>query len=1087
MTSGSELEPAKDAAAAPYSLHCGDLLGEAIILALDTQGRIRCINRKGCQLLGQPETELIGRNWVRHCLPPDADPEAARQILRAALCNRIDGHAYSLVPIMTGTGETRIVAWHNSPQIDATGCVVGMLSTGIDITERTPSQVQTIERTLRSWPLLHADPALIWAADATMNGDFFSPAWLEFTGRSLEQERGQGWMEAIHPEDRQHCLSACHHACERRAPLIVECRLRRHDGEYRWLQSHTIPSFDSEGRLMGYVGSCLDITAARMARKPSASETTYQQTLLDNLPFAVWLKDTEGRLLVVNRALADAVGAASPAELIGKTDFDLYPREVAERNRAEEQALLRGRAMTAREESSTEAGELQWRETCKAPVVDAQDAPLGTLGFSLDIGERKRNEQALARHRERLQLLLDYTPIGIWMLSPSGALEFVNRTLCDAMGISEEDWLAAHHYSDLIPAPFDAEQRASDAQAMAESGAVVTQQRLPFADGQLHDLRVIKCVKRDTSGEPVALVGLCMDITEELRKEAALRASEAKFHTMVDCTYDWEYWTLPDGRFCYMSPSAERFTGYSVADFYANPGLLDAIVSPEDHAVWQAHLPTHAETCGHKDISEVELRILKKDGSTLWVNHRCRPVFSDDGDYQGRRVTVSDIQARKEDEAQIRSLAYFDALTGLPNRRLLLDRLGQALVASSRNQRYGALLMLDLDHFKALNDTRGHDAGDRLLVEVAQRITRALRELDTVSRLGGDEYVILLEELAHEEEKAATEAELVAEKIRNALNEPYDVVPGEPLHHCTPSIGVALFRGQEESIETLLKQSDVALYQAKDAGRNTVRFFSPEMQSAIESRLALEQALRRALQEGELRLYFQPQINQYGHYIGAEALLRWHSRAMDTLIPPMQFIPLAEETGLIVGLGQWVVREACRQLKAWEARTETRKLQLAINVSASQLRQPDFVHEVKGCLLNSGANPKRLKLELTESAFLVNTDQVDEQMQQLRKLGVSFSLDDFGTGFSSLSYLKRLPFDQLKIDQAFVRDVTTDPNDAAIVAAILAMSRSLGLEIIAEGVETEAQRDFLLKNGCHGFQGYLFGRPAPIEDLARVW
>lgn len=934
-------------------------------MALDAQGRIRLINRKGCELLGRPESELVGRDWIHCCQPPSTSPEAIRQALRAALRNRIDGHAYSLSPVITSSGDTRIIAWHNRPQLDATGRAVGMLSTGVEIEARGEKALPQAEHALRLGALLHAGPVLLWAADAAKHCYFFSPAWLSFTGHSLEQARGLGWVEAIHPQDRQHCLSSFHDAFEQRSPLSLECRLRRHDGAYRWIQNMGRPSFDAEERLIGYVGCCVDITPARQARE--------------------------------------------------------------------------------------------------------------------------RHLQEEDRRRERLQLILDHAPIGIWMLSPSGTLELVNRTLCDAMGIAEADWLAADHYTDLIPAPFDAEQRASDARAMAASGARVTQERLPFADGRLHDLRVIKLAKRDATGRPVALFGLCMDITEELRDEAARHASKPELHRIADWTYDWEYWTTPDGRFCYMSRSAERFTGYSAAEFHADPGLLDAIVYPEDRRAWQAHLPLHAQTCRQDAVSELELRIVKKDGSVLWVSHRCHPVFGDAGDYQGRRVTVTDIQDRKEAEEHIRNLAYFDALTGLPNRRLLLDRLGQALAASSRSRRYGALLMLDLDHFKALNDTKGHDAGDRLLVEVAQRITHVLRELDTVSRLGGDEYVIMLEELSADVEKAAGEAELVAEKIRGALNAPYQVVAGEPPHHCTPSIGVALFRGHQESIETLLKQADVALYQAKDAGRNRVRFFSPAMQIAIEARLALEHALRRALREEELRLYFQPQIDQHGRYIGAEALVRWHSREQGTLIPPMQFIPLAEETGLILGLGQWVVREACQQLKAWEADPQTRELQLAVNVSARQLQQPDFVAQIRDSLAESGANPARLKLELTESAFLANTQQIDERMKQLRALGVSFSLDDFGTGFSSLSYLKRLPFDQLKIDQAFVRDVTTDPNDAAIVAAILAMSRSLGLEIIAEGVETEAQRDFLLENGCHGFQGYLFGRPAPIEDLAQVW
>ncbi|EXJ16337.1 diguanylate cyclase [Imhoffiella purpurea] len=559
------------------------------------------------------------------------------------------------------------------------------------------------------------------------------------------------------------------------------------------------------------------------------------------------------------------------------------------------------------------------------------------------------------------------------------------------------------------------------------------------------------------------------------------RETEARFHTMLDWTYDWEYWVRPDGSFYYMTPSAEHFTGFPSEHFLHDPDLLERIVHPDDKAIWKRHikgsLPPRSQ-----DIYELEFRIRHKDGRLLWVEHRCRPVIDASGDYRGRRVSISDITARKEAEEQIRSLAYFDPLTGLPNRRLLLDRLGHALAASRRTRQYGALLMIDLDHFKSLNDTQGHDVGDRLLVEVARRMTQSLRAEDTVARLGGDEYLVMLETLGTDEQNAANEAEGIAEKIRLRLKEPYPIGRADQAdHYCSCSIGLSLFQGDRESVEVLLKQADVALYQAKDAGRDTIRFFNPEMQKAIESRIALETALRQALLRGELQLFYQPQIDQHGKRIGAEALLRWlHPNR--GLIPPLDFIPLAEETGLIVPIGHWVVDTACAQLKEWETCATMRSLQLAVNVSARQFHQPDFVAQVRESLERSKANPARLKLELTESVVLENADSVIERMHQLRALGVSFSMDDFGTGYSSLSYLKRLPLDQLKIDKSFVRDITTDPNDAAIVRAILAMSRSLGIQVIAEGVETEEQQLFLLDNGCFAFQGYLFGKPSPIVD-----
>jgi diguanylate cyclase (GGDEF)-like protein len=402
-------------------------------------------------------------------------------------------------------------------------------------------------------------------------------------------------------------------------------------------------------------------------------------------------------------------------------------------------------------------------------------------------------------------------------------------------------------------------------------------------------------------------------------------------------------------------------------------------------------------------------------------------------------------------------------------------------MASKRSQAFGALLILDLDNFKALNDTQGHDIGDRLLVHVAQRLRAHVRQEDTVSRLGGDEYGVMLEDLGLDEVSAANQVEMIAEKLRLALMLPYALSDIDQMQQFTCSIGMTLFHGLSESTDALFKQAEVALYQAKDAGRNKLRFFNPAMQAIIDQRTAMENALRQALRLNEFQLYYQPQIDENGKTIGAEALLRWLQPGVG-MIPPAQFIPLAEETGLILPIGEWVVHAACAQIKAWAKDAHARHLQLAINVSARQFHQADFVAQIAASLDHSGIDPTRLKLELTESVVLENVDEVIHRMQELKALGVSFSMDDFGTGYSSLSYLKLLPLDQIKIDQSFVRDLTIDPSDAAIVRAILAMSQSLGLNAIAEGVETEAQHKFLYDNGCKFYQGYLFGKPMPITE-----
>ena len=439
-----------------------------------------------------------------------------------------------------------------------------------------------------------------------------------------------------------------------------------------------------------------------------------------------------------------------------------------------------------------------------------------------------------------------------------------------------------------------------------------------------------------------------------------------------------------------------------------------------------------------------------------------------------------DMTARKLAEDEIRHLAFEDPLTHLPNRRLLLDRLQQALASSARSNRLGALLLIDLDNFKTLNDTLGHDKGDLLLQQVGQRLAGCSREGDTVARLGGDEFVVLLEDLSETAEEAATQSEAAGEKILAALRLPYLLAGYE--NRSTPSIGVTLFSGHQNSIEDLLKQADLAMYQAKTAGRNMLRFFDPEMQAIVAERAALEVDLREAVRQQQFIVYYQPQVDGKGGLNGAEALVRWqHPRR--GLVPPLEFIALAEETGLILPLGHWVLETACRQLALWAPQPAMAELSLAVNISARQLQQPDFVAQVQAVLASTGARPQRLKLELTESLLVHDVEGVVAKMSALKEHGVGFSLDDFGTGYSSLSALKRLPLEQLKIDQSFVRDILVDANDAAIARMVIVLAESMGLAVLAEGVETAAQQDFLASQGCHAYQGYLFSRPLPIEEF----
>ena len=564
---------------------------------------------------------------------------------------------------------------------------------------------------------------------------------------------------------------------------------------------------------------------------------------------------------------------------------------------------------------------------------------------------------------------------------------------------------------------------------------------------------------------------------EVARRTALLEHQRSQLRTLVETIPDPVWIKDIQGVYLACNPAAEKFFGQPEGK----------VIGKTDHDFVTRELADsffktdHEAIAAEGPIAYEEWVEFHYSGQRAYVETIKTPIREADGRIAGVLGIARDLTGRKKAEEQVRNLAFFDPLTNLPNRRLLTDRLGQALTASSRSQEYGALLMLDLDNFKALNDTQGHDVGDRLLIGVAERLLDCVRSRDTVARIGGDEYILVLEELGTVPLEAGKQAEMIAEKVLATLNQPYSLGSGNKMHHSTPSIGVTLFCGKETAIEVLLKQADVALYQAKDAGRNNIRFFSAEMQALINSRAAMESELRTAFQNKELTLYYQPQVDQEGCLIGAEALLRWLPPG-GKAIPPVEFIPLAEASGLIIPIGLWVMETAFAQVALWQAEPRTRHLKMSINVSAKQFYRPDFVRQVRDCLVHSGADPALIKLELTESVVLHNVDDVVERMLAIRALGVGFSLDDFGTGYSSLSYLKRLPLDQVKIDQTFVRDVTTDPSDAAIVRAILSISAVLGLQVIAEGVETEAQFEFLKTNGCLAYQGYLFGKPIPIEQ-----
>ena len=524
-----------------------------------------------------------------------------------------------------------------------------------------------------------------------------------------------------------------------------------------------------------------------------------------------------------------------------------------------------------------------------------------------------------------------------------------------------------------------------------------------------------------------------------------------------------------------VNPSFTLTTGYTEAEAVGqSPRLLSSDRHPAEFwaAMWQS-----LHTVGSW---QAEVWNKRKNGEIYadWVI--INAVRDAQGDVTHFVGTLTDISQRKAAEGKIIRLAFYDPLTNLPNRRLMQDRLHQAISASQRNQSCGALLCLDLDNFKLLNDSVGHDVGDLLLQKIALRLTENIRDCDTAARFGGDTFLIMLEDLGADPVLAAAKAELIAQKLLDLLRQPHPLP--DQAYQGSVSMGITLFGAQEDTADTLIKHVELAMYQAKAAGRNTLRFFDPQMQAVVSARAALELSLRGALGQNQFLLHYQAQVDQDGQVIGVEALLRWQDPRRG-LVPPAEFIPLAEETGLIMPLGLWVLETACQQLVLWADRAELAHLSVAVNVSALQFRQSDFAEQVLAVLARTGARADRLKLELTESLLVSNVDDVVAKMKVLKASGVGFSLDDFGTGYSSLSYLKRLPLDQLKIDQGFVRNLLLDADDAAIAKMIIALADSLDLEVIAEGVETAAQLEYLAGLGCRHFQGYLFSQALPVQSF----
>ncbi|TVR01886.1 MAG: EAL domain-containing protein [Deltaproteobacteria bacterium] len=951
------------------------------------------------------------------------------------------------------------------------------------------------EPTTLSKPYFHSGPVVTvrWSPGDDWHVEEISANVEEVLGRTPEEMLSLegGYAGLVHPDDLESVTVAAEATLAHSNPprRHYAYRVAHADGSWRHVLEHVSVVRDASGEPTGFTGYVIDVTAVRhneqrlwealedLARTRRFLEETNEVARVGG--WEVDLSSGGVRLTSVAAAL-HGLAVDETATLEGYLSTFL-----AGRDRERVRGLIDAAARTGAgfdEELRLQAGsDSSWVRFIGH--LDATGPGHGRLyGVTQDIDRRKRSERDLRESEMRWQFALEGSGDGVWDWDVLTGDVRYSRRWKEMLGYEEEEipnrfdaWLSLLH-----PEERDTVVAAARRYGERGEGTLVLEFRMRSRGGGWRwILSRGRVVEWSEDGAPVRIVGTHADITAQRDdQEARYRALVDQLHEVVFRTDSKLRWTL-------LNRAWERLTGLSVLRSLG--GVLLDVVHPEDRDAVSALLDDVRDSDAPPD-EDFEFRLVRGDGAERWVQLRAVRETQGSAQPAGLAGSLLDVTRRREQEEEVRRLALHDALTGLPNRRLLLDRLEHAIKRKGRQPGHGALLLLDLDDFKDVNDTRGHEAGDVLLIDVASRIRHACREEDTVARMGGDEFVVLVEDLPESEAAAAHRLELLSERLLDALRSGFAVDAGSPLRTSAAahlpmaaSIGIALFDGQAEA-GTVLQQADVAMYRAKHDGRNRAQVFDPAMQTRIDERIAMAGALRAAIDGDRLHLAFQGQFDMDGRIIGAEALARWDDPALGA-VSPARFIPLAEETGLIVPLGRRVLALGCAALESWQHDPRFRDIALSVNVSVREFERPEFVPETLELLEGFTFPLVRLQIELTESVFATDPDDLASAMRTLRGRGLRFSMDDFGTGYSSLRSLRQLPIHQLKIDQSFVRDIDNEVVDLPIIRTIIAMAHAMELEVIAEGVETELQAARLRELGCWGMQGWLMHRPSPRAEF----
>ncbi|HUY03923.1 MAG TPA: EAL domain-containing protein [Rhodocyclaceae bacterium] len=950
-------------------------------------------------------------------------------------------------------------------------------------------------------------------------------AFEEVTGKSRSEIVGKSVFDMAPPE-----IAKTYHAMDEelfRQPgrQLYESVFRQSSGEIRNVIFHKATFVHGDGAVGGLIGAMLDISE----RKQAEEHLRKLSRVVEQSPVSVVITDLRGNIEYVNPKFSELSGY-SVQELIGATPRIIQSGQTPpETYREMWTAIVAGREWRGELLNRKKNGELYWEDEVISPIADDRGSVTHFVAVKEDITGRKHAEAELQRLNRTLKMLSECNQALIRATDETQLIDTVCRLINSVggyvgvwVGYAEQDEAKSVRAVSLVGV-WDDDFAASLRQvswadtelgrgptgtAIRTGQVIITHElqtdpryaswlegikrvgahsaaSLPLAAGgrMLGAITIYACAEDAFDGQEMALLReLADDVAYgimSLRSDVERRRVEQEMllgRRAIESSNDGIIITdafLPDRPIIYVNPAFERITGYSAAEVVGrNARFLLG------EAIDQIGVEELRNALREQRSTKLVLRCYRKDGSLFWNDLSLAPVRGESGQVRHQVSIIKDITERKDYETQLEYQASYDALTGLANRNLLADRLDQAIAHAKRNKSLVAVLLLDLDRFKVVNDSLGHDAGDALLQTMAQRLTACVRSVDTVARLGGDEFVVVMSDIDSENDAAT-----LARKLLQQLSLPMMVAGREMVSNA--SLGIALYPKDAEQASILLKNADVAMYRAKELGRNSMQFYTPAMNASTLARLELESALRRAVLRDELVLYYQPKVElQRGRVVGAEALIRWRHPQFG-MVAPGEFIPLAEETGLILPIGEWVIDTACAQLNTWQSEGLP-AISLSVNLSARQFQQENLAKVVARALRLNNVKARYLELELTESAVMQDPDKTVATLHELKDIGVRLSLDDFGTGYSSLNYLKRFPIDILKIDQSFVRDITTDPDDAAIATTIISLAHSLRRRVVAEGVETEAQLDFLRRHRCDEIQGYYFSRPLPADEFARL-